>query len=60
MEVRDGQAEAGGRLEAARGRVHADCGRSERIGGWEEEGSPVLAIRIGRGWWACKDVVPSA
>lgn len=38
--------------------MHADCGRREGVGGWEEEDAPVLAAGVGGAWGACEDVVP--
>lgn len=58
VEVADAEAEACGRLEAARGRVHADCGRRERVVGREHEGAPVLAAVVRSVGRAGEDVVP--
>lgn len=38
--------------------MHADRGWSKGVGGWEEEGAPVLAVHVGSVWGAGKDVVP--
>ena len=38
--------------------MHADGGWSKGIGGWEEEGAPVLAIHVRSVWWTGEDVVP--
>ena len=38
--------------------MHADGGGSEGVGGWEEEGSPVLAALVGGCGRAGQDVVP--
>jgi len=38
--------------------MHADCGRSEGVGGREEEGTPVLAVVVGGLRWAGYNVVP--
>lgn len=46
MEIRDAEAQSGGGLEAPGGSVHADCGRSEWVFGWEEKSSPVLTIFV--------------
>lgn len=45
-------------MEAARGGVHADRGWMERVGGWEEEGAPVLTVHVGCVWGTGQDVVP--
>lgn len=58
VEVRDGEAEARRRLEAARGRVHPDRGRRERVVGREDERSPVLAAMVRAVFGARDDVVP--
>lgn len=58
MEIADGEAEAGGGLEAARWSMHADGGRGEGVVGGEEEGSPVLAVVVGGFGRAGQDVVP--
>ena len=38
--------------------MHANGGWSEWIGGWEEEGAPVLAVGVGCIGGAREDVVP--
>lgn len=58
MEVGDAEAEAGAGLEAARGRVHADCGRGEGVVGREHESAPVLAAVVRGVGRAGQDVVP--
>jgi len=58
VEIGDGEAEAGRRLETARRGVHSDRGRSEGIVGRENQGSPVLAIVIRCVWRSGEDVVP--
>ena len=58
MEIADGEAEAGRRLEAARGGVHPDCRGREGVVGWEEESAPVLTIVVGGFGRAREDVVP--
>ncbi len=60
MEIGDGEAEAGGGLEASAGRVHSNCWRREGVVGWEDEGPPVLAIMVRSIWGSGEDVVPSA
>lgn len=59
MEVGNGEAEAGRGLETAAGRVHADGGGREGIGGREDESAPILAVMVGRVGGASEDVVPS-
>lgn len=58
VEVGDTKAEAGGRLEATGGSVHADGGWGEGVVGREEKGSPVLAVFVRGVGWAGQDVVP--
>lgn len=38
--------------------MHTDRRWSKGIGGWEEEGAPVLAVHVGSIWGTGKDVVP--
>lgn len=45
-------------MKAPRGGVHADRGWSKRIGGWEEERAPVLAVHVRSVWWTGEDVMP--
>ena len=59
MEVGDGEAEAGRRLEAAGGCVHTDGGRCERVVWWEYQGAPVLAIMVWSVGRTGQDVLPS-
>lgn len=58
VEVGDGEAESRGGLETAGRRVHANGRRCEGVVGWEDEGSPVLAIVVGRLLGAGDYVVP--
>lgn len=58
MEIADGEAEAGGGLEAPGGCVHPDRGWREGVVGREEEGAPVLAVLVGGSGRASQDVVP--
>lgn len=39
--------------------MHSDCGRSEGVIGWEDEGSPVLAIVVRCCWRSSYDIMPS-
>ena len=59
MKVGDAKAETGRWLEAARRRMHADCGWSEWILRREYERSPVLSALIGCFRRTGEDVVPS-
>ena len=58
MEVGYREAEAGRGLEAARGRMHADRGWVEWVGGGEEKRAPVLAVHVGCVGGSGQDVVP--
>lgn len=58
MEIADGEAEAGGGLEAPGGGVHTYGGGREGVGGGEEERAPVLAVVVGGRGRAGQDVVP--
>lgn len=58
VEITDGEAEAGGGLEAPAGGVHPDAGWGEGVVGREEERTPVLAAGVGGRGWAGDDVVP--
>jgi len=58
VEVRDREAELAGRLEAAARSVHADCWGGERVVGWEEKGTPILASDVWGGGRTGEDVVP--
>jgi hypothetical protein len=58
VEVGDAQAEAGGGLEAAAGRVHADRWWGEGVVGWEHERAPVLPAFVGGVGRAGEDIVP--
>lgn len=38
--------------------MHADRGWSKRVGRWEEQSAPVLAVHVGSVWGTGEDVVP--
>ena len=40
--------------------MHADCGGSEGVVGWEDESSPVLAAVVRGVLGSCDDVMPSS
>lgn len=39
--------------------MHADCGRSEWVVGWEDEGAPILTAMVGSVFGTGDYVVPS-
>lgn len=60
MEIGDGEAETGGRLETPGWSVHSDRGGCEGVVCWEDEGAPVLAIVVRCIGWAGENIMPSA
>ena len=58
MEIRNGEAEAGVSLEAARGGEHPDSWWFEWVLRREDKGAPVLAVVIGGVGGASEEVVP--
>jgi hypothetical protein len=59
VEVRDAEAQPCRGLKAPGRGMHANRRRGERVGGWEEECTPVLPVFVGSFGWSGDDVVPS-